>query len=373
MLQLLNFNTLVSNMAAAVQGACSQLIDLTVGSVLRVLLEANASIALWMQWLIVLVLQTTRAATSSGTSLDSWVADFGLTRLPAIAASGNVTFARGSTLQAATIPVGTLVRSGDGSQTFVVGMNVSHAAWNSRVNAYVVSPGVTSVDLPVTAQILGSGGNVLPGAISLLATAIPGIDTVNNAGALAGGADAETDAALRQRFSLFLDTRSRATDLAIQNAIISVQQGLRFTIGELLDPSGAPRPGFFTLTIDDGSGDPPVSLLNNVALAVEAVRPLGTQFAVVAPIAVPAAVSIELTLTAGAPAGMVFGNVQLAVTNWINAQPIGAGLPLARLVQVAFDADPAVVNVGEITINGVAADLVPPPTGLVRVSSVSVV
>ena len=373
MLQLLNFSTLVSNMAAAVQGACSQLIDLTVGSVLRVLLEANASIALWMQWLIVLVLQTTRAATSSGASLDSWVADFGLSRLSAIAASGTVTFARGSALQAATIPAGALVRSGDGSQTFVVALNASLAAWNSSANAYIVPSGVISVDLPVTAQLLGTGGNVMAGTISLLATTIPGIDTVNNAAAFSGGADAETDAALRLRFSLFLDTRSRATSLAIQNAIISVQQGMRFTIGELLDPSGAARPGFFTLTIDDGSGDPPASLLNAVALAVEAVGPLGTQFAVVAPIQVPASVSIELMLTAGAPATVVYANVQGAVTSWINAQQIGAALPLARLVQVTFDADPAVTNVGTITINGVAADLVPPLTGLVRVSSISVV
>ena len=372
MLQLLNFDTLVSNMAAAVQGACSQLIDLTVGSVLRVLLEANASVALWMQWLIVQVLQTTRAATCSGSSLDSWVADFGLTRLPAIAASGVATFARASALEAATIPVGTLVRTGDGSQTFAVGTDTSLSSWTTTATGYVVPPGVASVNLPVSAQAPGSAGNVLAGMISLIATAIPGIDTVNNPAALSGGEDAETDAALRARFSLFMDTRSQATSLAIQNAIISVQQGLRYTIGELFDPSGAARPGFFTLTVDDGSGDPPASLLNAVALAVESVRPLGTQFAVVPPIPVPAAVSVQLTLTAGSPTSVVYANVVAAITSWINAQPIGGALPLARLVQVAFDADPAVINVGAITINGVSADLAPPATGLVRVSSVLV-
>jgi hypothetical protein len=60
-LSLRTFDDLVGSMAGAVQGACSQLVDLTIGSVLRVVLEANASVALWMQWLILCVLQTTRA------------------------------------------------------------------------------------------------------------------------------------------------------------------------------------------------------------------------------------------------------------------------------------------------------------------------
>ena len=70
-LPLQTFTTLVQNMAAGVQGSAAQLIDLSVGSVLRALLEACASVALWMQWLILQVLSMTRAATSSGADLDS--------------------------------------------------------------------------------------------------------------------------------------------------------------------------------------------------------------------------------------------------------------------------------------------------------------
>ena len=81
-------------MAAAVEASATQLLDLTVGSTLRAVLEANASIGLWMQWLILLVLRTTRAATSNGADLDSWMADLTLTRLPAVAATGIVTFSR---------------------------------------------------------------------------------------------------------------------------------------------------------------------------------------------------------------------------------------------------------------------------------------
>ena len=77
-LPLQDFTTLVRNMAAAAQGGCRQLVDLAAGSALRAVLEANASLALWMQWLLLQVLGTTRAATSAGEDLNSWVADFGM-------------------------------------------------------------------------------------------------------------------------------------------------------------------------------------------------------------------------------------------------------------------------------------------------------
>ena len=93
-LQLQTFSTLVNNAAAAVQGAAAQLVDLTVGSTLRAILEANASIALWLQWLILQVLRMTRASTSAAADLDSWMADYAFTRLPATAAGGGVTLSR---------------------------------------------------------------------------------------------------------------------------------------------------------------------------------------------------------------------------------------------------------------------------------------
>ena len=103
-LQLRTFDTIVASAAAAVQGAAATLLDLTVGSVLRAVLEANAGLGLWLQWLILQVLQTTRASTSAGSDLDSWMADFGLTRLAASPSSGMVTFSRYASNLSALIP-----------------------------------------------------------------------------------------------------------------------------------------------------------------------------------------------------------------------------------------------------------------------------
>jgi uncharacterized phage protein gp47/JayE len=210
-LALQNFTTLVQNMAAAVQAAASQALDLTVGSALRAVLEANASVALWMQWLILQVLQTTRAATSTGPDLDSWMADMTLVRLPAVAAVGMVTFSRLTPTATAFLPVGALVRSADGSQTFAVTADSTNSAWSAAGGGYSLAAGLAALTVPVAAQMAGSAGNMQSGAISLMVTAIPGIDAVTNAAPLQNGLDAESDAAFRSRFQNFIQSRSRAT------------------------------------------------------------------------------------------------------------------------------------------------------------------
>ena len=229
-LQLQSFTTLVQNMAAAVQSAATQLLDLTVGSTLRAILEANASIGLWMQWLILRVLQATRAATSDGADLDSWMADFSVSRLPALAASGTVTMSRFTPTAAAFIPTGALVRTADGMQTFAIVPATQHPEFNSMKDGYTLLAGVATLDVPVQATVPGVSGNVLAASISQLATAVPGIDSVTNAQRLQGGVDTETDSAFRARFTTFIDSRSRATPLAVGYAIANIQQDLKLSM-----------------------------------------------------------------------------------------------------------------------------------------------
>ena len=202
-LQLQDFTTLVRNMAASVQGSAAALIDVTVGSITRALLEANASIALWLQWLIVLVLGQTRAATSNGPDLDSWIADFSLARLPAQAAATTAVFSRITPGLVASIPVGTQVKTADGTETFAVVADPANPAYVAATASYTLAAAVSSIALTVRAITPGSAGNVQAGLISMLATAIPGIDTVTNPLQAQGGLDAEPDAALRARFNKF--------------------------------------------------------------------------------------------------------------------------------------------------------------------------
>lgn len=369
-LQLQTFTALVSNAAAAVQGAASQLLDLTVGSVLRAVLEANASMALWLQWLILQVLRTTRAATSQGSDLDSWVADFGMQRLPAVAAHGTLTFARFVPFAQAVIPAGATARTADQSQTFTVVPDTGNSAWSAGQQGYVIPAGTSSINVPAVAITVGSDGNVQPGAVTLLGSAVPGIDTVANGAPFQGGIDAEMDAALRGRFSLFLASRSRATPLAVDYAIQSVQAGLLYSIAENQLPDGSSRPGFFTVTLDDGSGMPPAALLASVAVAVGTMRPIGSQFIVRAPVV--QYVAIALSITASSDHAGTAAVVAAVLTGYLDSFGIGAPLTWSRIMQVAYNADGRVQNVANLTVNGASSDIVPLPNVVLKAGSVTV-
>lgn len=371
-LSLQSFAAMVEQMAASVQGAATQVLDLTVGSVLRAVLEANASLGLWLQWLIVEVLLATRLSTSTGTDCDSFGADFGFVRLPASAATGLVTFGRFAPVLSAFVPNGTTVVTGDGSQGFAVIADTTNPAYSASLGGYTLGSGITGVDLPVAASMAGAAGNVVAGAISLLTSAIAGVDTVNNAAPLAGGLDAESDAAFKARFGNYLASLSRATPGAIRETVAGVQQGLSVAIGENVDQTGAPSPGNFVVTVDDGSGAPPASLLATIQQAVDAVRPVGTRFAVQGPVVTRADVSLSLGLTAGAQAQAAVGAVTEAIGGYIQGLPVGATLPYSKLLQLAYDASGAVVNVTGALLNGGTADLVPSSFGVVRAGTIGV-
>ena len=361
-LSLQNFSTLVANMAASAQGACTALLDVTVGSVLRALIESSASVALWLQYLILQVLSMTRLATSSGADADSWVADFGLVRLPPIFAIGNVVMTSFSpSAQPATIPNGALVKTGDGSQNFVV-----------TGGPYQRPQGTASVTLPVMASIAGIAGNVQTGSISLLGTAIPGVDTVTNLLPLTGGAAAETDQALRSRFVTYLNTRSQATEEAIANAIASVQQGLSYVIQENVTFAGVVLPGHFSIIVDDGSGSPPVTLLAAVFAAIDQVRPIGSSFSVNAPTLLAANVIFVITTIDPLALDQTKAAISSAVATYISGLGVGQALRFSRLSGLAYDASANVMNVVSMTLNNAVLDLGGQAGSVVRSQSINI-
>jgi uncharacterized phage protein gp47/JayE len=355
-LSLQNFATLVENMAASVQGAATSLLDLTVGSVLRAILEANASLALWLQWLIVQVLATTRLATSSGADCDSFGADFGFYRLPAVAAVGFVTFSRFSPNTAALIPAGANVATGSNAQSFLVTTDTANPAYSAAAGGYSLAAGVASVTVPVAASLAGSAGNVQAGTIAVISSAIAGVDTVSNTLALAGGLDAESDSAFRARFGNYLSSLSKATDTAIGAAIDAIQQGLSYVISENIDQTGAVQMGHFVVTVDDGTGAPAASLLATVQ----------------GPVVTAANVSLTVTNTAAVSHQAVVAAVAAAIDAYIAGLSVGAALNYTRLAQLAYAASASITNISDVLLNGGTADLTPPLFGVVRSGTVTV-
>lgn len=352
-----SFSAIVSNFATAVQGAASSLIDFTIGSVLRAIAEAMGGVALWLQGLILQVAALTRAATSNGTDLDSWFAQFGFARLAAVAASGQVTFARFTPTNQAVIPIGATVQTADGTILFTVIVDITNAAYNATQGGYVLPAGQASVNVTVQCTVAGTIGNVSAGALNTLGTAISGVDFVSNALAFSNGVAAETDAAARARFVLFIASLEAATLQAIYNAIASVQQGLTDTVTENQQYNGTAQNGYFTVIVNDGTGFPPSQLLNNVGNAIEAVRPLCSTFSVHAPTVETATISMTITTASGYTHSTVVAQVHAALLAAIENLVLGEALPYSLLASIAYGASPGVTNVTSVLLNGATADL----------------
>lgn len=371
MLTLLNFAQLVQQMAGIAQGSCITLLDFAVGSPLRAIMEAQAGVALWVQWLILIVLTRTRLASSMGTDADTWVAQFGLTRLPAVAATLAVTFSRTSTTNPATIAVGAQVKSSDYTQTFVVIADATNLLWDIPSGSFIVPIGTASATVTVQNIVAGSAGNVLAGLITVIASTIDWLDYVTNGLASTNGMDAESDAALKARFTLYMNTRSKGTGDAMQLAIESVSQLLTATVY-----NNVPRLGAVTILVDDGTGGPPQGLLDAAQIAADAVAAATIQVIIARPVIVIVEVAMTVVLAPGTQASTSLAAATLALLGYINTLPVGTALGYLTLSAIAINATPGITGIVAATylINGVAGvDVNPGPTGVVKGTFASVV
>ncbi|MBU9629926.1 baseplate J/gp47 family protein [Burkholderia multivorans] len=377
-----SFTQILTGFATAVQGAASSLVSFVIGSVLRAIGEGTAWIAMYLQGLILTAIALTRAATSNGVDLDSWLAQFGFTRLPPSAASGQVTFSRFTYTQQAVIPVGSIVQTGDGTQQYQVVADTTNPAYSASLNGFLIPAGTQSVSCTVVGITPGSNslnlpdasGNVTAGAVNALYQSIPYVDTVSNASAFTNGKNAESDAAARIRFVGWLATLARATPAAVGAAISALGANFAYTIVENQNYNGSLNMGYFYVVVDDGTGYPSSTTLSTAYNAINAVRPITSTFGVFAPVVVNAVVSMTLTTTStGAGHSSTTAIVQTAVQNYINSLKLGQPLSYLRIAQVAFDASSDVIDVTALLLNGGTSDLVATNQQVIKATSVSVI
>lgn len=200
--------------------------------------------------------------------LERWCSIWGITRKVAAAATGTVTFA----VQAGSvIPSGTLLQALDGVQ------------YQTTADATITAPTATA---PVAAVLAAAAGNRATGQSLSLVSPVIGVQTTATAGELSGGADVETDDALRARL------------------IARIQQpphggaGYDYTAWAL-EVSGVTRAwvypaelGLGTVTVRfvrdlDATPIPDAGEVAVVQAYIDARRPVTAQVTVVAPAAVP--------------------------------------------------------------------------------------
>ena len=134
--------------------------------------------------------------TKSGQQLDVFCNLFGVYRQLGKRASGTVTFSTTGTAAALTIiPVGTQV-------VIPIGGNNGNpsAIYYVTTNAAVITPGATTVQVPVMAVLPGANSNAPASTITQLVGSILNVTKVTNDLPITGGSDPDSDAEFRNRW-----------------------------------------------------------------------------------------------------------------------------------------------------------------------------
>jgi uncharacterized phage protein gp47/JayE len=373
-----SFTTGLQNFVAAAQGACKTLLDFTEGSILLAVAEATQGVMLWLQGLILQLLATTRLGSSVGNDVDTFCVDFmpalpgsvtaalpnGSPRLPAVSATGAVTFARFTPTNSAFIPasitpgdgLGANIQTADGTQTFTVVADTTQPLYSAALGGYTIPAGQATGAATVQALVGGTGGNISAATLTVLQTGLNGVDTVTNGSAYTNGINQESDPALKARFVAFMNSLSEGTLGAFAYAITSLQQGLQYKLIENTDYNGQTDDGFVTVIIDDGSGDTPTATVNLVANAIISVRAAGIRSGVFAATKLTANVVMTIGVAQGYVAATVQAAVVASLAAAINGVGLGNTLDFMLLGQAAFNV-PGVASVTLVTLNGGSSDL----------------
>lgn len=364
-LPIQSFNESVNTQVAAMQASAGVPLDFSIGSILRALVESNAANSLWLESTAQKLLEVTRLTTSTGNDVDTFVEQFGLSRNPAIPAEGYVTFSRYTANLQATINVRDLVSSVANGVSYSVGIDETNPYYNGVLNAYILPAGINSTSVPVIATTAGTIGNILANQITTIQSVIFNIDSVTNANNFTNGVDAESDAALKIRFVLYLNSLSKATKLALISAILSVPNVERYTLIENKTISNQELLGFFYSVIDDGTGNASSQLLQNVAAELDATRGFTIGFSVYPPVDFPISFSANVFTDSSMPDVTVQNAVVAALQTYITNQGFNSTFPYSEVPRIIYETNltlsgqsfSPIVNVTNWTLNGGTFDV----------------
>ncbi|MCJ2084588.1 baseplate J/gp47 family protein [Methylobacterium sp. E-005] len=369
-------STIVGTIAAGIQSRLTSVfLNFAKGKVLRALAETYAGNGLWLQKENLQIAMLTRLATSYGSDIDTFIADFplsGVTRLGAQAATGLCTFSRytaGPTI--AYVPVGGTVRTTDGSQTFQVYADATNPAYvatyvntDGSLGAYAIAAQVNSVTAPVIGATAGSSGqpgsngNVGASTIGLISSTMPGVDTVTNPAAFTNGFDVESDASVMARFALAVAGRGGGTIAAIQSAVANLKVGMTSVVLPNSDINGNFTPGVVSVIVDDGSGNISAALLAAAQTAVYSVIAEGIRPGIYAAALLPINVVMQITTAAGYVHQNVVAQVSAALALYLNGLGQGATVGYFELSTVACNVSGvAGIVPTSYTLNGGTSDI----------------
>ncbi len=306
-------------------------------SPLRALAYAQAGLAYGQYGYLDWIARQSVPFTGTGVFLEAWAALVDVQRKPASPASGTVAFVG---VPGATVPIGTLLRRGDGFGYATTGAVTLGAAGTGS--------------LPVQAQIAGSALTLQPNTPLTLAAPIVGVQSGAVAQPVTPGADPELDAPFRTRMLLRWASPPQggdATDyvewaLAVPGVTrawvnpIGAGEGT-VVVYTMWDQAEAPHGGFPQgrdgVTDLDWRGEPAMGDQLTVALSIYPRRPVTALVYSVAPgrYPVPFAIHTPAPVSAVAQAAAVAALTRVFLDV---ADPLGGTVPLGLFDQAITNA-----------------------------------
>jgi uncharacterized phage protein gp47/JayE len=251
--------------------------------------------------------------------LERWCSIWGITRKVAAAATGTVTFV----VQAgAYIPAGTALQALDGVQ------------YQTTADAVVVG---TSATAPLVAVVAAAAGNRNAGQSLTLVSPVVGVQSTATAGLLSGGADVETDDALRARLLARIQQPPQG---GAASDYVAWSLGVSGVTRAWVYPQEL---GAGTVTVrfvrdNDGTGAaiiPDGTEVAAVQAYIDARRPVTAQCTVVAPTAVP----LNFTITGLTPSNAaVQAAVQTELQDLLLREATPGGTLLLSHIRAAISA-----------------------------------
>jgi len=215
--------------------------------------------------------------TAEAEILDRWASWWGVSRKVAAASAGDVTFTGN---EGATIPAGTALQRSDGIE------------YTTDLEA-TISGGTATV--AVTASSAGQDTSAVGGVALSLVSPVAGVQSAVTvaAGGLTGGADEETDAALRERLRARVQNPPHGGNAADYEAWALEVEGVTrvWVFPEWL---GLGTVGLFFVRDDDDTPIPDAAEVQAVQDYIDVLRPVTADLTVIAPIDVPVAMTIKV-------------------------------------------------------------------------------
>lgn len=295
--------------------------------------------------------------TADGKYLDQHGAQRGITRGGGEKASGALSFSRYIPITFdLVIPKGTVCASSGGE-----------AVEYETTQDVILPAGEVTVEAPAQAVEPGSQGNAAAGYINTMVTEVTGINYVTNTQAFSGGSDPESDESYRKRILGSFGRLGSIGTAGYYEEIALAQPGVYAAQAEV-DGSGN-----VTVYIWGNGQAPDSGVTEQVAQALEAVRPMGASLEVEAASTRWIMVACFLKMRTGASFAQAKSAVTEALNHWFAGMKLGDSATLAEITQLILSADPAITRVtfNDTTIGYDGSPGVVPAAGVIVVTESS--